>query len=215
VVPRAIPSLLPSDSRLKRPRLPSNPQHRISVNPLHPRVLASDRFTSWLTPYGIAKMNSETTLFPPEIIICRRLGMARCMLPVTLKNYAAGLSQFNKFCDDFNIPESERMPASECLLSTFITTHGAGSVGKGAIKTWLLGVELWHRINGAPWLGGAELQRAVEGSAKLAPKSSHLSKRDPVTIDHIRALHHHLDLTNSFDIAVFAIACIAFWCCCR
>ena len=141
--------------------------------------------------------------------------MARCMLPVTLKNYAAGLSRFNKFCDDFNIPESEHMPASECLLSTFITTHGAGSVGKGAIKTWLLGVELWHRINGAPWLGGAELQQAVEGSAKLAPKSSHLSKHDPVTIDHIRALHRHLDLTNSFDIAVFAIACIAFWCCCR
>jgi len=36
--------------------------------------------------------------------------------------------------------------------------HGTGSVSKGAIKTWLSGVELWHHINGAPWLGSTELQ---------------------------------------------------------
>jgi len=103
-------------------------------------------------------MNSETTLFPLEIIMCKHLIMAHCVLPVTLKNYAAGLSCFTKFCDDFNISEDEHMPASKCLHSTFITTHGTGSVGKGAIKTWISGVELWHHINGAPWLGGAELQ---------------------------------------------------------
>jgi len=85
-------------------------------------------------------MNFKTTLFPPEIIIRRHLVMACCMLPVTLKNYTTGLSRFTKFCDDFNVPESECMPASECLLSTFITTHDTGSVGKGVIKTWLLGV---------------------------------------------------------------------------
>ena len=131
VVPHAIPPLPLSEMRLKHPRLPSNPQQRISINPLRPHVLAPDRFTSWLTPYGIAKMNSESALFPPEIIIRRHLVMARCVLPVTLKNYAAGLSRFTKFCDDFNIPEDERMPAFKCLLSTFVTTHGAGSVGKG------------------------------------------------------------------------------------
>jgi len=141
--------------------------------------------------------------------------MVCCILPNTLKNYAAGLACFTKFCDDFIIPESEHMPASELLLTTFITTHGAGSVGKGAIKTWLLGVELWHRINDAPWHGGAVLQRAVEGSAKLAPVSSRRAKRDPVTIEHLHCLRLHLDLTNSFDIAVFAVVCAAFWCCCR
>ena len=69
--------------------------------------------------------------------------MAHCVLPVTLKNYATGLSRFTKFCDDFNVPEAECMPASKmcsaskCLLSTFVTTHGAGSVSKGAIKMWI------------------------------------------------------------------------------
>src|SRR5882724_9101041 len=34
-------------------------------------------------------------------------------------------------------------------------------------------------------------------------------------IDHIRALHHCLDHTNTFNITVYAIACIAFCRCCR
>ena len=29
------------------------------------------------------------------------------------------------------------------------------------------------------------------------------------------SLRHNLDLSNTFNIAVFAITCIAFWCCCR
>src|SRR5882724_11522709 len=92
--------------------------------------------------------------------------------------------------------------------------YGAGSVGK-VVKMWVLGLELWHRINSAPWHGGAELQWSIEGSTKLAPKSSCLAQHDPVTIEYIHALHCCLDLTNSFDIAIFAIACIPFWCCFR
>jgi len=34
-----------------------------------------------------------------------------------------------------------------------------------------------------------------------------MPKRDPVTIDHIWALHSHLDHTDAFDIT--------FWCCYR
>src|SRR5882724_8870346 len=49
VVPRVIPPLPLSESHQKRPRLPSNPQHRISVNSLRPHVLASNCFTSWIT----------------------------------------------------------------------------------------------------------------------------------------------------------------------
>ena len=215
VVHRAIPPLPQLESRQKCPRFASNSQHLINPNLLHPHVSAANRFTSWLSPYGIASMNVELSRFPPEIIIHRRLVMARCVLPNTLKNYAAGLSCFTKFCDNFSIPEIECMPASELLLSTFITSHGAGSVGKGAIKTWLLGIELWHHINNAPWLGGAVLKHAVEGLAKLAPASSRLDKHNPVTIEHLCCLRHHLDLTDSFDIAVFTVMCIAFWCCCR
>src|SRR5882724_2395712 len=51
--------------------------------------------------------------------------------------------------------------------------------------------------------------------ARLALQSSQNPRRDPVTIDHLRALHHHLNHTNAFDIAVFMIVCITFWSCCR
>src|SRR5882724_2801359 len=136
-----------------------------------------------------------------------------CVVPGTLKNYAASLSHFTKFCDIFSIPESDCMLASEFLLSSFVTMRGAGLVGKSAIKSWLLSVELWHHINSAPWHGSVELARCVEGAVKLAPVSSHHGKHNLITIEHIRTLCHNLNLTNSFDIAMFAITCIALWFC--
>ena len=114
--------------------------------------------------------------------------MVHCVLPNTLKNYAASLTCFTKFCNDFAIPEVEHMPASEILLSTFITSHGSGSVGKCAIKTWFLGLELWHHINDTLWLRGMVLQHAVEGSARLSPPSSLLVKWEPMTIEHLHCL---------------------------
>jgi len=54
-----------------------------------------------------------------------------------------------------------------------------------------------------------------QGATKMAPHSSWLPRRDPVTIEHMWALHRHLDHTNAFDITVFTITCIAFWCHCR
>ena len=116
VVPQAVPSLPQLDPCLVCARLPSNLQDRITPNNLCPLVPTSDRFTSWLTLHGIAQMNNCASIVPPEIIICRHLVMARTVLPATLKNYAAGLSRFIKFCDDFGISESHWMPASEPLL---------------------------------------------------------------------------------------------------
>jgi len=107
------------------------------------------------------------------------------------------------------------MPASENTLTTFITTRGASSVASGAMKSWILGLELWHIINGAPWYGSRLLKRAREGVAHVAPKKSHMPRRDPVTLQHLQALRKHLDLSTAFDATVFAIACIGFWCCCR
>jgi len=128
VVHHAIPPLPQLESCQKCPRFASNPQHHINPNLLCPHVSAANHFTSWLSPYGIACMNMELSHFPPEIIIRRHLVMVCCGLPNTLKNYAASFSHFTKFCDDFSIPEIKRMPASEMILSTFITSPSAGSV---------------------------------------------------------------------------------------
>ena len=70
-------------------------------------------------------------------------------------------------------------------------------------------------MNNAPWLGGEILALARKGSANLVPENPSTNRRSPVTIAQITALRSHLDLTNSFDAAVFAVACVAFWACCR
>ena len=106
------------------------------------------------------------------------------------------------------------MPASDSLLSIFITTHRAGQVGKGALCSWLSGIKLWHMINGAPWYAGPCVTRAVKGAASFTPPSSHHPPRLPITIHHLCSLKVHLNLSNTFDTAVWAVTCIAFWCQC-
>jgi len=94
-------------------------------------------------------------------------------------------------------------------------THGAGKVGHSSLATWLLSLEIWHLLNGAPWLGGAQLAQATNGSATAAPSASTRSPRPPVTLAHLNVLHRALNLANTFDASVFAVACFAFWCQCH
>jgi len=209
------PPLPLPDRHSTKPRLSSNPQNHIIPSPLRPLVPASQCFTNWLTPYGIAHLDKLSLQYPLEIIIRHHLCLANSVQSSTLSNYSAGLLRFTKFCNNYNIPELECMPALESLLSLFISALGAASVGKGTMKTWLEGLWLWHEINEAPWHGGRMLRRVVAGASRLALADSVQPKCDPVTIEHLRSLHCNLNLSDSFDIAVFAIVCIAFWCCCR
>jgi len=62
-------------------------------------------------------MDDASRKFLAHTIIRCCLTMANCILPSTLANYSAGLIGFMRFCDDFNVPESDQMPASETLLS--------------------------------------------------------------------------------------------------
>ena len=75
------------------------------------------------------------------------------------------------------------------------------------------GLNFWYTLNGAPWLGGKILRITCAGISKLQPSLK--QKRAPVTIKHLNALAESLDLTDSFDAAVFAVATVAFWDCHR
>jgi len=91
------PPLPQPEAAQRRPKLPSKLQDRIIPNSLCPSVLAADRFTHWLTPYGIAKLDKATHLFPVHCIVRRRLLISKCVLPSTLSSYAAGLIRFTNF----------------------------------------------------------------------------------------------------------------------
>jgi len=59
------------------------------------------------------------------------------------------------------------------------------------------------------------LKRIVKGALKLTPAKSTQPKQESVMIEHLRSLQCNLDLSNTFDIAVFVVTCVAFWCYCR
>ncbi|KAJ6620377.1 hypothetical protein B0H10DRAFT_2216152 [Mycena sp. CBHHK59/15] len=133
----------------------------------------------------------------------------------TRSNYGAGLLRFTQFCDALGIHEEARMPASENLLAIF-GSDAAGYSSDGTLNNWLAGLKIWHDINGAQWNGdSAQMKRIKAGVKKLVPKTSKRAKRPPVTIEHMYMLYSTLDLTNCRDAAVWAVACVAFWGCCR
>lgn len=201
----------PRPDNLRTPR-PARVANKYSPSILRPHVLAEDRLARWTTPYVIDALaaRAEKTTF----------GLATRFSEVSLasvdwstrKNYGTGLLLFTQFCDRHNIDEWERMPASESLLALFITSHGGG-VARTTIDTWLAGLTLWHSVHGAPWHGGKVLKTVCNGAARLQPPKQ--VKRQPVTIGHLHALFDGLDLTDSFDAAVYAVACVAFWGCRR
>lgn len=140
--------------------------------------------------------------------------MVRSLDTNTRSNYGAGLLRYTQFCDSINIPEAERMPAAEALLSQFAAAF-AGTTSEKTLNNWLAGLQFWHVINGARWHGSQLLHHTRRGFSKMVPPSSRRAKRPPVTIDALCILHDHLDLSDSFDVAVCAVALVSFWCCCR
>ena len=168
----ALPSVVPISLLVKKPTCsPTDSRNAIAPSPLWPNVSAPDHFIHWLTLYGIVFMTQiwMTQNFPPDIVIRDHLVMTQCVKQETLSNYAAGLLHFTWFWDEFAIPKAAHMPAGESLLCIFIASHGAGSVGKGAITCWLSSLELWHTINGTPWLGKPHLACTVKGATTFTP----------------------------------------------
>src|SRR6266481_5835967 len=125
-----------------RPHVSQNPLAAIVTHPLRPHVLAVNQFTHWMTPYSINQIKFLLLLFPPSLIASSHLLLCNSVIPGTLSNYATGLSHFTNFCDEYNVPETLHMPASEQLLILFIIAHGASHVTNGTMKHWLLSLQL-------------------------------------------------------------------------
>ena len=182
-----IPTPLPQPVRRPKPRVSRDPKNFLVPSNLRPHVLASDRVTSWLTPYAMKNHQGLLTRFPPEHISQFQFVCANSVVRRTHEGWGAGLLRFNQYCDSINIPEEERMPAPEILLAMFVANCGAGNVSESCITTWLsgsllaclshliyrllAGLRCYHQMNNAPWLGGEILALARKGSANLVPEN--------------------------------------------
>ncbi|KAG1777534.1 hypothetical protein EV702DRAFT_265422 [Suillus placidus] len=189
-----------------------------SVGPssYRPSVLASERVLLWTTPHGVTFQNKLEQLYPESHIVKLFFVMAESLDESTRNDYGAGLLHFNHFCDRLSIPEQDRMPASEVLLSIFIA-DAAGSISRRTADNWLAGLRFWHVINGAQWHGERSecLRHVQRGLHHLAPPDLNPEHPPPITLESLIQLHQGLDHSNTFDTAVLAIACLVFWCGCR
>jgi len=117
------------------------------VTPLHPLVLATNRFIHWLTPFGLDYMDHLSKSFSPLIIACDHIVLCCCIMQNSLSNYTGSLLHFTQFCNNFSLPETARIPTTRALLCIFITSHGAGHVGWGTLtgsQAWSYGT--WSMV---------------------------------------------------------------------
>jgi len=204
-------SLQVSHTRTPRPPRPSS-----SFTPsIHrPHVLTSDRLLVWSTPAG-QDWQADLEKNFPDASIFRLFQVMICSLDQdTRSNYGAGLLRFMQFCDSINVPETQRMPASEALLAQFIMAFTGITTSK-TLNNWIAGLQFWHIVNGAPWHASAMVHHTRRGFLKMVPPSARRAKRPPVTIEALSILFDNLSFSNPFDCAVGAAAFMAFWCCCH
>jgi len=199
--------------RNPKPRKPRKDCDYID-SPFRPVVLARDRIYLWSSPHAVSHQNSILSSIPAENADQLLHTMLASLDVKTLEVYGAGLLRFTQFCDQLRVPESARVPASEVLLSAFVAGW-AGKIALTTVKTWLAGLHFWHSLQGAMWHGGNMLRITKAGIGKLVPTSSRRGKRLPVSLAHMHALVHALDMLNPSDAAVLAAATTAFWGVCR
>lgn len=208
---------------LQERELWSIPLHHIMVAVINDHVHPSFTTTSLLHPPTYLMSLPETTslagklLFLPHLLtlfpswcypMLERCSFIICWWTITSELWC-WLLRFTQFCDKHHIHKNLCMPASKALLCFFVTNQGAGIVSKGTVTSWLSGLEMWH--NGAPWHGGHILKCTKHGVTKLTPPSSHKPPCDPVFLQHMVALHQHLNLSNTQDCPIWAAACTAWW----
>lgn len=176
-----------------------------------------DRFSTWTTPFAIMRRQRLIGQGHSEEEINAWFNtLLHSIDTATRRSYASGLLRFNQWCDTRNPPISEerRMPVSSELLALFIASKPG--VSTTTINNWIAGLRYFHSIHDAPWPVDSEiLTRTRMGASRLVPVSAKRAKRPPVTIDHMETLFESLDHDNPKDVAIWAIAAIAFWSCCR
>ncbi|KAJ3990582.1 hypothetical protein F5050DRAFT_1813886, partial [Lentinula boryana] len=99
----------------------------IQNNQFRPNVRAADQLNAWSSPYAIRQRELLSKQLPNHIINDAFNIAEEGLSGPTKVNYAAGLLCFNQFCNKENIPEDDRMPASEILLAGFVGAF-AGTV---------------------------------------------------------------------------------------
>lgn len=179
-----------------------------------PLVRAHDRIGYWHSPTSIKNRVSRILNAHPSDMDRLDTLTDASLKSSTLSTYGSGLAHWIAWCDLRGLPEHDRLPASAHHLALFLgylSRHKSEAV----LRTAMSGLRHWHELNGLKWAGDDAFVRKIRHAAGLAAPVSVRPRRSPVTIPHLVALRENLNFANTFDSAVFAVACTAFWGVCR
>ena len=141
----------------------------------------------------------------------------------------SAIKKFHTFCDTFSIPEAQRLPASFEVLHSFalwvvtdpkaldaslVANTRFEPVSIATARKYLSGIRAWHIAQGWPEPLSKEAHKRIEWSLRGLQNifgSRTRPVRPPITIPMLRALRATLDLSNTFDACIWAMACCAFW----
>ena len=184
--PPSSESLLPSHQLAKRTARGGS---KISPSELRPHVPAEERIFSWDTPW--ARRHRKSIPLPPKLAKSTILTVLHGHTASTRTTYGAGILRFTQFCDEWAIPEEDRMPASYFLLSAFLSSM-EGSVADGTARGYMSGVRAWHQFHHAPWFGDDGWVMMARAGVAKAGAHRRLKPRAPVSLEHLVVLRVRL-----------------------
>ena len=199
------PSIATDTSHLIKPHKPQS-GYSITTSHLCPHVAAADHIFSWDTLRACHWAELAKSL-PGPLVESAMMAIRGGYAPNTKSTYATGPLHFTQFYDKWDIAEEDHMPAKYPLLCTFIGEH-KGLVAGGTVQSWMLGLHSWHIAHHAPWHGDDDWVKLAHISANKEGTSHKLALRLPISIEHLLALHHVLNLSHPFHAAIWAAA---FW----
>ncbi|KAF5380028.1 hypothetical protein D9615_006170 [Tricholomella constricta] len=174
---------------------------------LCPHCFAGERLRLWqpekpITPSGVVNQHDID-----RVVATLALGFAEG----TKESYGSGLLAWHVWCDSKEVPEQDRAPASQILISAFISSLTGAFVGK-TIRNYVYGLRAWHVVHSMPWRpNDNELDLLLKAADKLTPETSKRKKRQPYTVAFILKLREKMNPDDPFDTAIFACLVCLFY----
>ncbi|KAJ7066338.1 hypothetical protein C8F01DRAFT_981886 [Mycena amicta] len=187
------------------------PAHlNLSPSSLRPLCFASERLYRW-KPLRSNAGKSLSAIDAQNVLNT----LSHAWADSTLETYGSGLLVYHCFCDSRGILEEDRAPATDDVVAAFLATAAGHYAGK-TLGNYLAGVRAWHILHRVRWQRNkVECDALIRAATALQPDSSSRKQRQPYTLNIILSLLHHLNPTDSLDVAVIACMLVAFYSCAR
>jgi hypothetical protein len=184
---------------------------KVTPHPNHPHVEAHKILFYWVSEQSLAHHETLATRYSGDALANYDSTLHSLWSHGTLGGYGSALADWISWCNLMKIPETSHLPISKIDLCMYLAKK-VSQDGTSKAKTIMSRLATWHVMQDVPWHGDDRLaidfRKAI---ASKAPASKTCAACPPITTDHLKTHHKHLNLhSNPFDISMFTVACCAF-----